>query len=91
MSLSLENLYKCKQVACKVVVFSYSTLLLLVYFFMLLYYTDVVAYVIVQYKPSVRIIDLVAHSTYVVCVNFLFIHKWRGTYSLKSTSDDRFF
>ena len=28
-----------------------------------------------HYKPSVRIIDLVSHTTYVVCVNF--IHKWR--------------
>ena len=27
------------------------------------------------YNPSVRIIDLVFHTTYVVCVNF--IHKWR--------------
>ena len=28
-----------------------------------------------HYNPSVRIIDLVSHTTYVVCVNF--IHKWR--------------
>ena len=28
-----------------------------------------------HYNPSVRIIDLVSHNTYVVCVNF--IHKWR--------------
>ena len=48
-----------------------------------------VTYVIGQYKPSVRIIDLVSHSTYVVCVNF--IQKWRGTFSLKSTPKDRFF
>ena len=27
------------------------------------------------YNPSVRIIDLVSHTTYIVCVNF--IHKWR--------------
>ena len=26
--------------------------------------------------PSIRIIDLVSHTTYVVCVNF--IHKWRA-------------
>ena len=28
-----------------------------------------------HYNPSVRIIDLVSYTTYVVCVNF--IHKWR--------------
>ena len=32
-------------------------------------------YIIGHYNPSVRIIDLVPHTTYVVCVNF--IHKWR--------------
>ena len=32
-------------------------------------------YIIGHYNPSVRIIDLVPHATYVVCVNF--IHKWR--------------
>ena len=32
-------------------------------------------YIISHYNPSVRIIDLVSHTTYVVCVNF--IHKWR--------------
>ena len=32
-------------------------------------------YIIGHYNPSVRIIDLVSHTTYVVCVNFL--HKWR--------------
>ena len=46
-------------------------------------------YIIGHYNPSVRIIDLVSHITYVVCVNF--IHKWRGTYSLTSTPNDRFF
>ena len=45
-------------------------------------------YIIGYYNPSVRIIDLVSHTTYVVCVNF--IHKCRGTYSLKSTPNDRF-
>ena len=29
----------------------------------------------IYYSPSVRIIDLVSHTTYVVCVNF--INKWR--------------
>ena len=28
-----------------------------------------------HYNPSVRIIDLLSHATYVVCVHF--IHKWR--------------
>ena len=32
-------------------------------------------YIIGHYNPSVRIIDLVSHTTYVKCVNF--IHKWR--------------
>ena len=32
-------------------------------------------YIIGHYNPSVKIIDLVSHTTYVVCVNF--IHKWR--------------
>ena len=31
--------------------------------------------IIGHYNPSVRIIDLVSHTTYVVYVNF--IHKWR--------------
>ena len=32
-------------------------------------------YIIGHYNLSVRIIDLVSHNTYVVCVNF--IHKWQ--------------
>ena len=32
-------------------------------------------HIIGHYNPSVRIIDLVSHTTYVVCVNFM--HKWR--------------
>ena len=32
-------------------------------------------YIIGHYNPSVRIIELVSHTTYVVCANF--IHKWR--------------
>ena len=32
-------------------------------------------YIIGHYNPSVRIIDLVSHTTYGVCVNF--IHKLR--------------
>ena len=45
-------------------------------------------YIIGHYNPSVRIIDLVSHTTYVVCVNFLYISG--GTYSLKLTPNDRF-
>ena len=33
-------------------------------------------YIISHYSPSVRIIDLVSHTTNVVCVNF--VHKWRN-------------
>ena len=41
-------------------------------------------------NPSVRIINLVSHTTYVVCVNLIHnIHG--GTYSLKSSPNDRFF
>ena len=38
-----------------------------------LYYAT--TYIIGHYHPSVRIIDLVSHTTYVVCVNFIL--KWR--------------
>ena len=34
-----------------------------------------IIYSIGHYNPSVRIIDLASHTTYVVCANF--IHKWR--------------
>ena len=34
-------------------------------------------YIIDHYNPSARIIDLVSHTTYVVCVNFIL--KCRGT------------
>ena len=47
-------------------------------------HTDIIG----LYNPSVRIIDIVFYSTYVMCVNF--IHKWR-LYSLKSTPNERFF
>ena len=55
----------------------------------LLYYqhndlTYIHTYIIGHYNPSVRIINLVSHTTYVVCGNF--IHKWR----LKSTPNDEF-
>ena len=42
-------------------------------------------YIIGHYNPSVRIIDLVSHTTYAVCINFLYISG--GTYSLKSTAN----
>ena len=37
-------------------------------------------YIIGRYSPSVRIIDLASHITYVVCVNFL--HKWRDQFKV---------
>ena len=48
--------------------------------------TYIHTYIIGHYNPSARIIDLVSHTTYVVCVHF--IHKWRD---LNSTPNDRFF
>ena len=38
-------------------------------------FDEIHIYIIGHYNPSVRIIDLVFHTTYVVCVNF--INKWR--------------
>ena len=38
-------------------------------------YVYIHTYIVGHYNPSVRIFDLVSHTTYVVCVNF--IHKWR--------------
>ena len=32
--------------------------------------------IIGHYNPSIRIIGLVSHTTYVVCINF-YTHKWR--------------
>ena len=46
-------------------------------------------YIISHDNPSVRIIDLVSQTTYVVCVLILYISG--GTYSLRSTPNDRFF
>ena len=46
--------------------------------------------IIVHYNTSLRIIDLVSHPTYVVCVNF-FLYISGSTCSLKSTPEDRFF
>ena len=56
----------------------------------LFFYTDIVVlfttYIIGNYNPSVRIIDLVSNTTYVVRVNYI----RGGSYSLKSTPNDRF-
>ena len=46
-------------------------------------------YIIGHDNPSVRIINLVSHTTYVVCVLILYISG--ETYSLKSTPNDKFF
>ena len=46
-------------------------------------------YIISHYKSSVRIIELVSHTTYVVCVNFYTYVA--GPRVLKSTPNDRFF
>ena len=57
-------------------------------------YTHTHIYIIGHYNPSVRIIDLVPHTTYVVCVSF--IHKSRvlymsgGSYSLNSLPTTKF-
>ena len=40
-----------------------------------IYNVNIHTYIIGYYNPSVRIIDLVSHTTYVVCVNF--VHTWR--------------
>ena len=38
-------------------------------------YWSIHTYIIGHYNPSVRIIDIVSHSTYVVCINI--IRLWR--------------
>ena len=43
--------------------------------FCLFTYPCIHTYIIGHYNPSVMITDLVSHTTYVVCVNF--IHEWR--------------
>ena len=45
-------------------------------------------YIIGHYNPSVRIIDLISHTTYVVCVNF--IHMWRDL-QFKVNSEQQIF
>ena len=46
-------------------------------------------YIIGHYNPTVRIIDLVSYTTYVVCVHF--IHKWRGDLQFKVQSEQQIF
>ena len=41
---------------------------------MIYYIRHILKNIIDHYNPSVRIIDLASHTTYVVCVNF--IHNW---------------
>ena len=45
-------------------------------------------FIIGHYNPSVRIVDLVSHTIYVVCFNF--IHKWRNL-RLKFDSERQIF
>ena len=42
-----------------------------------------------HYNPSVRIIDLFFHTTYVLCVNF--IYKWRVSLQFKVYSEQQIF
>ena len=51
-------------------------------------HTTYVTYIIGHCNPSVRIINLVSHTTYVVCVIFLYISG--AIYSLKSIPNDKF-
>ena len=44
------------------------------FFFLKTPRVNIHTYIIGHYNPSVRIIDLVSHTIYVVCV--IFIHKW---------------
>ena len=46
-------------------------------------------YIIGHYNPSVRIINPISHTTYIVCVTFLYISG--DTYCLKSTPNKKFF
>ena len=50
--------------------------------------TEIHTYIIGHYNPSVRIIDPVSHTTYVVYVN---IYISKGTYNVKLSPNDRFF
>ena len=48
-----------------------------------------ITHIIGHYNPSVRIIDLVSYTTYIVCFNFL--HKWRGDLKFKVDSEWQIF
>ena len=50
--------------------------------------THIHTYIIGHYNPSVSIIDLVSHTTYAACVNF--IHKWRDL-QFKADSERQIF
>ena len=58
--------WSCKQVYCfDFVVF------FIIYFITITIFVTIHTYKIGHWKPSVRFIDLVSHTTYVVCVNFI--------------------
>ena len=67
-----RDFVSCMLYRIKFFVFERSVLCCIGYFVFQMSKRD--TYVIGLYNPSVRIIDLVSHTTYVVCVNF--IHKW---------------
>ena len=46
-------------------------------------------YIIGHYNPSVKVINIVSHTTHAVCVNF--IHKWQDLQFKKSTPNNKFF
>ena len=51
-------------------------------------FVSIHTYIIGHYNPSVRIFDLVSHTT---MLRVLILHISGGTYSLKSTTNDRYF
>ena len=55
----------------------------------LLLFLHIHTYIIGHCNPSVRIIDLLSHTTYVVCVNF--IHKRRDLQFFKVVSERQIF
>ena len=52
------------------------------------FYLKYNAYIIGHYNPSVRIINIVSHTSYIVCVNF--IHKWQDLH-FKVDSEQQIF
>ena len=70
-----SQLWHCSIKDCRFIYYSlffiyFNRLCLLIFHLMYIH-----TYMIGHYNPSVRIIDLVSHTTYVFRVNF--IHKWR--------------